>query len=364
MIDELLELSPFCERIKNTRLPVLLYGTGDGAEKVNAYLTANGIVPCGTVASEGFVRGQEFLGRRVMRVSEAEAVFGRFCAVICFGLGGEYKELVASLRARGHAVFAPNLPLFGDDVCDSEYVRAHAGEFGRVFSLFADDLSRRVFASVLEYCVTGDPDTLCVPGAEADVDAFYTRGGLHIDAGAYDGDTAIEFARKSGGNYTRIIAFEPDRVSFRKLNCNPLLPPRVEAVNRLCGEKCGKVPFAHGEGRGSHADGGAKDFAECVTVDSYCGFTHTGSSAEPVGSIKIDAEGMDAEVIYGAANTLWCCKSNVCVAVYHRAEDLFSLPLLLHRYDPKYKLYLRKKPCLPAWDVFLYAVREDIQSGF
>lgn len=364
MINELLELTPFPERVKNTRLPVLLYGTGDGAEKANAYLASFGIKPAGVVASDGFVRGQSFLGRRVARISEAEEEFGRFCAVICFGMGGEYGELVAALRARGHSVFAPGLPLFGEEICDAEFLRGHAAEAERVFSLLADDISRGVFKAVLAYCLTGEPDMLEVPGADSEVAGFFARGGRHIDVGAYDGDTAIEFARESGGNYTEIIAFEPDRINFRKLKSNPRLPPRVVAVNMLCGDKCGKVPFRQGEGRGSRAEDEPNGFAECVTVDAFCGFTHVDSKAPPVGSIKIDAEGMDARVLYGAANTLWCCKSNVCVAVYHRAEDLFSLPLLLHRYDPKYKLYLRKKPCLPAWDVFLYAVREDIQSGF
>ena len=351
-----------CERIKDTRLPVLLYGTGDGAEKALAYLAANGISVRGVFASDHFVRGQSFAGFRVVRLAEAEEESGRFCAVICFGMDEEYKTTVAALEARGHCVFAPDLPLFGEEICDHEYIKANAEKAERVYSLFADEVSRQVFRTVLEFRITGDPAVLDVPCGGEEPRGFYTRGGRHIDVGAYDGDTAIGFARKSGGNYSEIIAFEPDRVNFRKLKENPLLPPRVVAENMLCGEKCGKIPFAAGEGRGSHADETATEYAECVTIDSYCGFTHTGSAAPPVGSIKIDAEGMDAETLYGAVNTLWCCKSNVCAAVYHRAGDIFDLPLLLRRYDPKYKLYLRKKPCLPAWDVFVYAVREDIQS--
>ena len=100
MINELLERAvPVCERIKASGLPVMLYGTGDGAVKISAYLKENGITPRGFVASDGFVRGQSFAGSRVLRLSEAERSLGRFCAVICFGIGEGYKELVASLRA-------------------------------------------------------------------------------------------------------------------------------------------------------------------------------------------------------------------------------------------------------------------------
>ena len=121
MINELLSGSvPLCEKIKEARLPVLLYGTGDGAEKIIAFLAENGIVPQGVFASDSFVRGQSFAGFRVMKLAEAEETFGRFCTVICFGMDEEYKTAVAALRARGHCVFAPDLPLFGKEICDSD----------------------------------------------------------------------------------------------------------------------------------------------------------------------------------------------------------------------------------------------------
>jgi hypothetical protein len=44
-------------------------------------------------------------------------------------------------------------------------------------------------------------------------------------------------------------------------------------------------------------------------------------------------------------------------AVYHRAADIFEIPLLLKVYDYKYKLYLRKKAYVPAWDVFVLATK-------
>jgi len=44
------------------------------------------------------------------------------------------------------------------------------------------------------------------------------------------------------------------------------------------------------------------------------------------------------------------------VAVYHRNEDIFELPLLIRQLCPKYKLYLRHKLYYPAWETNLYAV--------
>jgi hypothetical protein len=74
-----------------------------------------------------------------------------------------------------------------------------------------------------------------------------------------------------------------------------------------------------------------------------------------VGSIKIDAEGADREVLQGAVNVIYRNRPDIMAALYHRASDLIDLPLLIRSYDYKYKLYLRKKEYVPAWDVFLLA---------
>ena len=46
------------------------------------------------------------------------------------------------------------------------------------------------------------------------------------------------------------------------------------------------------------------------------------------------------------------------VSLYHRNEDIFELPLLIQRINPKYKLYIRHKLYIPAWETNLYATVE------
>ena len=74
-----------------------------------------------------------------------------------------------------------------------------------------------------------------------------------------------------------------------------------------------------------------------------------------MGSIKIDAEGADRQVLQGAVNTIYNNSPDIMVALYHRAEDFIDLPLLIRSYDYRYKLYLRKKDYIPVWDIFLLA---------
>ena len=67
------------------------------------------------------------------------------------------------------------------------------------------------------------------------------------------------------------------------------------------------------------------------------------------------AEGAEREALRGAAQTIARWQPRLNVACYHRNEDLFGLPLLVHTLNPAYRLYLRHHPYVPAWDVNLYA---------
>ena len=339
--------------------PVFLYGMGDGAEKIMKYLSERGIKIKGVVASDGFVRGQSFAGYKVISVSEAEKTHGALCLVLCFGLEDDRHLVLDPLTARGDRVVSPNLPVFGGGCCDADYISEREEDFEKLRAELADGLSVSVFDSLLKYNITGDPAQLELAGADAIPEGFYSRGGIHIDVGAYDGDTVAEYLACAKDRRGRVIAFEPDRKTFKKLLENTKDIKNITAVNALVGSKNGAVPFVSGSGRASHA-APCGETVDCVTVDSYCGFGNISSDAPRVTSIKIDAEGMDEDVICGAANTVYCCKTNVCVALYHRCGDLIAIPRLLRSCDYKYRFFLRKKQCLPAWDVFLYAMRTDL----
>ncbi len=355
--NEVLSLPSLTEELKNEKLPIYLYGMGNGAEKIYAYLTEQGISIAGVVASDGFVRGQSFLGYTVTAISVAEEKHGRLCLVTCFGLEGEKCRFLYDLAKR-HKILSPNLPVFGAGVCNKEYIARNAEYFDRVYDMLADDLSKEIFASLLKYNVTGCIDYLLGNNGLTAPKEYYSRGGRHIDIGAYDGDTAVEFARNSS-IYTDIIAFEPDEITFKKLQRNTAEIRDIIPENMAVGQNCGEIEFDSGNGRASHCGTGGKK-VRCTSLDNYCGFTHINAKGTPVGSIKIDAEGMDKAVIYGAVNTIYACKCNIAVALYHRAEDYIDLPLLLKKHNHRYKFYIRKKEYIPSWDVFLYAIDPSI----
>ena len=355
MIKDLLSsLTPYTSSLKTEKLPIFLYGMGDGAEKIYKYISSFGIKIKGVVCSDEFKREKEFLNFKILSLSEAEKLFGRLCLVVCFGLEGEKTALLKKLSEK-HKIISPNVAVIGDDACDYEYIKENAESFEKVFSLLADEKSKEIFVSLIKYNITGDISCLDVENSDTVPDGYYNHNKRHIDVGAYDGDTALDYA-KNNKNYKDIVAFEPDKTTYKKLCANVKDLPRVIPENKAVCDKDGFVSFTSGGGRASKV--GEGESVESVTIDKYCGFEYISSAGTPVGSIKIDAEGMDEAVVCGAKNVIFVCKSALCVSVYHRRGDIIDLPLLLRTYDYKYKFYLRKKEYYPAWDVVLYCIHQ------
>ena len=83
------------EELKEAKLPIVLYGMGDGADRILAALAAHGLQATGVFASDEFVRGQVFRGFPVLRYEEAKRRFGRMLVLLAFGTG-------LPLRSRAH----------------------------------------------------------------------------------------------------------------------------------------------------------------------------------------------------------------------------------------------------------------------
>ena len=53
------------DRVRHTKKPVVVYGMGNGADKLFALLKGQGVAVADVMASDGFVRGHAYRGFRV-----------------------------------------------------------------------------------------------------------------------------------------------------------------------------------------------------------------------------------------------------------------------------------------------------------
>ncbi len=352
MLDSIKNTVSVWERLKTCGKPVVLYGMGDGADKVLAAFEKYGITASAVMASDGFVRGQSFHGFRVKKLGEIEREYGDFVIALCFA--SQLPDVMAHIKevAQKHTTLVPGVPVFGGVMFDGEFIKKYREGINSAYSLFEDGLSRRVYENVLRFYYTGEIELLDEITTGKD-EAFKNilklgQNELYVDLGAYNGDTIDEFLRYSGGSYRKIVAFEPNGKNFKKLSEHCLDMKNTELWQLGAYSHNTILTFNNKAGRNSAiADSGVQ--TRVAAVDTIlCGAAAT--------YIKADVEGADFETLIGAKNTLKNFKPKLNFSAYHRFEDIFRLPLLIKKLNPEYKIYLRHHPYIPAWDTNLYCV--------
>ena len=354
MIEELLQLPASWEVLKATDLPIVLYGTGNGADKIVDRFAALSIPLYGVAASDGFVRHRTFRGFTVRPISAFEAELADFIIVVGFGSDRiELLQYVKGLSER-HQLLFPCVPVYGDTVFDKAFLEAHREEIETVYVHLADEASKAVYRSFLRFQIGGRLSDLESAISKREVvfsDILpLSAQESYLDLGAYRGDTIAEFLEVTGGQYQKITAVEPNAKTFAKLTAYVVREQldRCELHNVAVADTIGTLPFC-GDGRHNAA---AKDGTaiQTVTVDSLC------TPSAPFTYIKADIEGLELQMLEGAKETLRTYKPKLNLAVYHKSEDSFVLANRLLQIEPSYKLYFRKHGGFPFWDFNLYAI--------
>lgn len=336
------------EKIKESALPVVVYGMGNGADKVIDEFNRLEIPVMGVTASDNFVRGQSFRGFTVKKLSEFE---GEFILAIAFATCiPEVMNHIYSLCEK-HRVIVPCVPVFGDEIFNREFIERNEAKINAAYDLFEDE-SKNVFAGCVNFMFGGELDVLRNITTEKDeIFSGVFRMGKNesfLDLGAYRGDTVEEFLHYCGGEYGEIIALEPDRRTFRKLCAYLEKVPRSEANQKAIYSERTELIFSSKAGRQSTIS----DKGECVetaTVDELC-------EGRNITYIKMDVEGAENAALDGAGKTLKKQRPKLNIALYHKSADIFELPLKIAQINPEYKFYLRRHPYIPCWDMNLYCV--------
>lgn len=367
------------EYLKMAGKPVVLYGTGDGADKVLARLAETGVPVSGIFASDEFVRGQQFHGFTVRTYSELLALREKVIVLIAFA--SELPDVLERFYklASVHETYAPHVPVFsGEETVTPAWIKKHETKLLAVYERLADAVSRETFASVLNYKLSGKLSYLqaCTTNRAEDLRTIFSFGGeeMYLDLGAYNGDTVQEFLQLTRGRYKKIVALEPDPKNFKKLTDfvrqNEL--KHITCLQAGVWNDCGSLELTGNGGRQStfwEADRSRfatqplsqtcsmkkkikKQQVTVVSVDAVLGNDHADY-------MKFDVEGVEKEALEGAAGHLAPdgngALPKLLVAAYHHDEDLFALPLLLWKLQPEYKIYLRKHPYVPAWEINIFA---------
>ena len=346
------------QRLKETEKPIIMYGMGDGAEKIMKVMDSLGIKPTEFMASDEFVRGHSFLGYKVKKLSEIEELYSDFIIVICFGSSLLSVTSYIYELAEKYELYAPDVPVVGEGIFDETYLSEHDEEIKKARKLLADEKSREVFDTLIKYKLSGDISFLkaCeTPAEEAESLLKIGKNETYVDLGAYNGDTVERFLRLTNKEFAEIYAVEPDYRNFsRMVRRNYALGRGIfHPINAAAWNENKQLIFRKSGGRNSSACNqygrGPQVKVEGITVDSML------KEKKPT-LIKIDVEGAEREALEGAAEVISKHRPRLILSAYHRTEDIFTLPLMIKEMNFGYKLYLRHHPYIPAWDTNLHCI--------
>ncbi|MGN1114748.1 MAG: FkbM family methyltransferase [Oscillospiraceae bacterium] len=340
------------DRLKQTSLPIYIYGMGDGCEKILRVFNTCNIKCSGIFASDEFLRGQEFAGFKVCSYGDVKEKNDKFVVVPAFGTSlSEVMQRIESI-ADEQELIMPDVPVIGKEVFSKEKFLENFHKANRVYELLADEQSRKVFESVFIYKITGNIRTLkqvfTMPDEVYNNILKFDDKEIYVDLGAFTGDTVKEFLSHTNNQYEKIYAFEPDKKNFRKCVKNLLSLDNIELFNSAVWEKDQVRIFSGNAGRqGKLSDAGKTVL--CRSVDSVL-------NGRPCTYIKYDVEGAEKAAINGSRNTLERYSPKLCAAVYHRAYDMIDIPLQINEINPEYKIFMRQYSYYPAWETNVFCV--------
>ena len=337
------------ERLKDAKKPIVLYGMGNGADRILDFLNNMGIAVDGIFASDGFVRHQKFRGFTVQSYAELKGQFDEMIVLLAFGT--QRPEVLENIKriSMEQELYVPDVPVVGDTFFTKSFLQQHRNELEAVYSMLSDDRSKEVFEKIVLGKLTGDPCYLWAAEddeEQSDRVLTFSDDEVFLDLGAYTGDTALKFIRQHP-RYERIIAVEPDIKNFKKCKENLKIYKNVEVVNACIDEHCGERFFLMDGGRKSVALDQGGLAVPSINVDTLL-------NGNRVSYIKMDVEGMEKAALIGAQKTIAEFRPKMLISAYHRSEDLFELPLLVKKFAGEFKLHLRHLSYLPAWDTNFY----------
>ena len=356
------------EYLKHTDKHIVMYGMGNGADKILAVAEAKGISVEDFFASDGFVRGHSFHGKRVLSYSEAKEKYGADHMIVLLSFASSLPDVMQTILhvAEECELYAPDVPVFGDNLFDQAFYAKHKQAFDTARALLADEESVRVFDHIIRYKLTGDLKYLTQ--IENDPDESFgsilpcEQFHIAVDLGAYNGDSARALAPYAP-NLQTLYALEPDARNYRKLCAYAeaeeqfqILPLQCAAWSKddvLYFDASGNRNAGAAQNTSSILQGRASKITEVQarSVDSVL-------DGKECDYIKFDVEGSESEALQGCVQTIEKYAPALLVSCYHRSEDLFALPLLVHSMHPAYRLYLRRFRYFPAWDINLYAISD------
>lgn len=341
---------------------VFLFGSARGGERVYEYLSGFGLEKKikYVIDNDPMKQGKLFHGILIIGADELCSIFSGCSEAVIIIASGSAHIIKKQLIEKGipdkclEPFVITNLQL---DPTPFQYFKKHTDQIEKVYQLLADNRSRDIFISLINFKMTQEKKWL--NGISDDEHEQYFDDVIHmdnrecfVDCGAYIGDTLDEYSERFNGEWEKYYCFEADEDIFKELNkhvaaCKYV---NVETINVGCWDKKETLNFEQ-QGSGSSS-----------IVDNENGITINADSIDSILSdkkitvIKMDIEGAEQKALKGAEMIIKSQHPKLAISIYHSLEDFLFIPEMLKDYDDKYNIYIRHYRELTDSETVCYAV--------
>lgn len=162
------------------------------------------------------------------------------------------------------------------------------------------------------------------------------EGEIFVDAGCYNGMSSYNAQIWSQNRLKKVYAFEPDKNNYpacesriKSLGCE------YEIINAATwSEKTELIFDENSFGQASKVSSNGNVHVSADSIDNVL-------RERPATYIKLDVEGSELETLKGATNTIKKYRPKLAISLYHKPEDIVTLPLYIESLGMDYKYYIR-----------------------
>jgi FkbM family methyltransferase len=349
--------------MKSETHPLFLWGCGEMAEFVYEFLKKNNITLSGTfVDASYYKKNQIFHGLPIQNLGEISKTRPSFNVIVGYICGN---ETLVGLKANAkniNKIYSIDIEflyrIFGSvESIDYDFVSRNSDSFEWTYNQLTDELSKQSYIAYLNAKINKSYNEMaphaCKNTYFCDEIIQLTSNEIFLDCGAFTGDTIKNFMKNINDrhiqDYKRIYAFEPDEANYSKLSKLSKKMQNLYCIKKGAWNERATLQFDAQGSITSNISSCGKHIIEVDTIDNIL------LSEEGATFIKMDIEGSELNALMGAEQTILKHRPKLAICVYHKANDLITIPQYIKKLVPDYKLYIRAHTCT-VFDLVLYAV--------
>jgi FkbM family methyltransferase len=349
---------------------VVLFGAGGFGRLISRKLRELKIQPIAFADNNALLWGTKIEGVDVISPKDAAELYGKQAVFLVCIWNGEAHDRMADrirqIKELGCETVNPFgfivwkypekfLPHFCLDL--PENLLRQKNSILAAMQLWSDESSREEYVAQVGFRSTLNFDLIswAVDGKHYFPPNLFSLGSdeVFVDCGAFDGDTIADFIDETRGSFQRIVAFEPDAVTYPRLQervqkLDSGIRERIQISQEAVGRKPGTISF-EATGTMLSVVGSGTSVVSVAELDTAL------ASLNPT-YIKFDIEGFEPEALMGASQVLSRTRPVLAVSAYHRQDHLWRIPLLLSSLLPEQYKYFLLPHGAESWDLVCYAI--------